>query len=320
MKKEKKIPRFTLKHGAYYWTPTVDGVTKWIRLSKDRDEALLMYEGKEGGPVDRNVRDMLKLYKESKQWAKLAPETKRVYDIHIRNLNKHMGSICIEEVDATMMSRFIDKIGWQGNQCVSVLSGAYKRAVLEGWINYNPANKGDVTKADIPYRERHVLKEELLAIREAGDQKLKDFIDIALQTAARKGDILGLDESCVTERGLVITVSKRRAAGRVLEFAWTPELRRAAAKIPLNFSVTALRSAWERARKKAGIPDLRIHDIRRFCIQEARRQNRSGQALADHQSQKQTEGYLRGAPIPMEPLALDIAHKPLVDFQSEVSH
>ena len=135
-----------------------------------------------------------------------------------------------------------------------------------------------------------------------------------------KGDILRLDKSAITERGLVVAVGKRASAGRVLEFAWTPELRKAAAKIPLNYSASALTGAWNRARRDAGVPDLRIHDIRRFCIQEARRQNRSRQALADHQTQKQTEDYLAGAPIPMEPLVLDVPRRTLDGFHTEVRH
>ena len=187
-----------------------------------------MYEGKERGPVDHKVRDMLKLFKESKKWAKLAPETRRTYEIYISKLNKHLGSTCIEEVDAILLSQFIEKISYQGNQCVAVLSGAFKSAVLKGWINRNPANKGDLTKEENPKRERYVRQEELMAVREAGTQKLKDFMDLAVLTAARKGDILRLDKSAIPERGLVIIVGKRKSAGRVLESAWTPELRSAA--------------------------------------------------------------------------------------------
>ena len=68
MKKEKKIPRFTLKHGAYYWTPIVGGVTKWMRLSKGKEEVLLMCKSKKGGPMGPKVKNVLQLFKKSKQW------------------------------------------------------------------------------------------------------------------------------------------------------------------------------------------------------------------------------------------------------------
>ena len=52
MKKERKAPRVRLNHGVYSRTPTVDRVAKRIRLSKDKDESLLLYETKECEAVD----------------------------------------------------------------------------------------------------------------------------------------------------------------------------------------------------------------------------------------------------------------------------
>ena len=83
MKSETKIPRFTYKHGGYYSTLAVDGSTKWIRLSKDKEAALLMCESKKGGPVDSKVKEMLQLFKECKQWVKLARATKRTCAIYV---------------------------------------------------------------------------------------------------------------------------------------------------------------------------------------------------------------------------------------------
>jgi hypothetical protein len=125
MKSETKIPRFTYKHGDYYSTLAVDGSTKWIRLSKDKETALLMYESKKGGPVDSKVKEMLQLFKECKQLVKLARATKRTCEIYVY------------------------KVEYQNNNCVVVLPGELK-SVAEDWINRNPVNKGGITRAENP--------------------------------------------------------------------------------------------------------------------------------------------------------------------------
>ena len=103
--------------------------------------------------------------------------------------------------------------------------------------------------------------------------------------------------------GLVATIQKRASEGRVVIYDWTPELRQLAESLPIDKSGAALQSEWRRVKIKAGVTDLRIHDIRRWCLQEARRQGRDAQRLADHANSSQALAYLRGAPVRVEPLS-----------------
>lgn len=317
MKKEtKKLPRFTEKHGAYYWTPTIDGQTKWFKLSRDRDEALMLYEEREHGPTDYTVNQMLDLFMAGDRWQGVkktgghepySARTKETYSGHIVVLREELGSKPIEAVDPIVLTRFIAKIGYKGNYCVSLLSSAYKLAVAEGWTARNPANKGDITHAKRPRRNKHVKLEEIMYLRErAHDDRLKRAIDLSLLTALRKTDLLGLTRESITDRGLVVEIHKTKAEGRVLEFGWTPELREACKYIPIGYTVAAIDAAWSRLKKECGIQDLRWHDLRRYALQEARRQGglKEAQELADHRDASMTENYMRGAPRSVTPLSM----------------
>ena len=62
-------PRMRLRHGAYYYTPRVNGKQQCIRLSRDYAEALALWaehEGREGknnglisGMIDRFIQQVL---------------------------------------------------------------------------------------------------------------------------------------------------------------------------------------------------------------------------------------------------------------------
>ena len=111
----KKQPRFTFKPEAYYSSPTRDDSTKWMRLSKDKEEALQMCESKKGRPVGPKVKNVLQLFKKSKQWVKLARATKWTCEIYVYTVE------------------------YQDNNCVVVLSGELQ-SVTEDWINRDPVN------------------------------------------------------------------------------------------------------------------------------------------------------------------------------------
>lgn len=307
MQETKKRKRFTEKHGAYYWTPTVDGKTKWVKLSRDLTEAVLLYEEYEHGPVDRKVSQILELLVNSKRWQQYAPHTQKTYRSLMDKINAYMGHKPIESIDGLVLTRFIHAHGYQGNLGVSVLSSAYKQAILEGWTNTNPCSKGNHVKAATPRRIKHVQYKDIQRLREnVPDERLGLAMDLAIMTALRKSDLIMLSQDNVTERGLVVAINKTRTNGRVLEFQWTPALRKACQYLPIGYTENALDSAWRRLKMAQGVDNLQWHDLRRFALQEARRV-RNGQAaqeLADHRDYGMTELYLAGAPKPVTPLDL----------------
>lgn len=306
---KKKLPRFTNSKGRFYWTPTTNGKTRWIRLPDKYDDAIDKYHELEAGNTPNTVNHALDLYLESARFQRLAKDTKKNYRRYIRVMRPVLGHLPLSDINAILLSRFIHKVGYIGNNMMSPLSGAFKIAKMEGLIDSNPVRTADIEKAEIPRRIKEVDISEVMAIYEAcDDYDLRLYIDIALATGLRYSDITNLTpERSITEEGLRVPVKKRRSEGQVLLFAWTPELRSICSRLPFKFheqghTVQAVYRKWLETRKALGIKDLKLHDLRRFTIQEVRRRGVDAQNLAGHAQASQTAQYLAGAPKVVKPL------------------
>jgi integrase len=152
-------------------------------------------------------------------------------------------------------------------------------AEREGWILRNPMRSGDplISMADERKRERIVTREEemrLLAGCENRYRKhLRPILICALDTGMRRGEIFGLKWSDVDfeERVLTIrafntkTMQERQVSLTTrlmieLERIWeeSPKI-----KDLLVFGFTDnVKKSWTSVRTKAGLPDVRFHDLR----------------------------------------------------------
>jgi integrase len=299
----KKLPRFTQKRESFYYTPTINGKTRWISLGKDKPAALKKYYNLEASDQTKTVNEAVELYLRSPAFARLATGSQKKYMAWIDRVGETFGHQALDDVDATGLSRFLHLHGHKAASGISLISNSYKCAILEGWIGWNPVANG-IVRVPAPRRIKAVSLEEVLAVRSHLPANAQAIVDISLATALRISDVLALDGTSITERGLVVAIKKTQSEGRVMEFAWTPELRVAARAIPFGMTYRPLQWLWRKALKATGVSDLRIHDMRRWALQEARRRGLSAQTLADHQSGAQTAVYLAGAPIPVKPLEL----------------
>lgn len=106
------------------------------------------------------------------------------------------------------------------------------------------------------------------------DQNLKDAVELAVHTAARVGDLRALSWSNVGKSAVTYQPSKGRKR-RTAVAPITPELRALLARIPRRNSTTILTSsrglpwteaglstAFQKAKREAGITGLRFHDLR----------------------------------------------------------
>ena len=305
---KKKLPRFTKSKGRFYWTPTTNGKTRWARLPNEYSEALDKYYEFESGNTGNTVNHAFDLYIKSPEFNELAPETRKNYARYIRLMRPVFGHLLLDDIDAVLLSGYIRKMGYIGNNMMSPLSMAFKVAILEGMTRHNPVRSGDLVKAKIPRRIKEVDLGEVMRIYETCNHRdLRLYIDLALATGVSFSDITRLDQSNIRDNGLVVDVQKRRSAGRVLMFVWTPELRAIADRLPFDFQVKGLsretiRHRWSFTRDQQGITDLKLHDLRTFALQETRRRGGDAQAFAGHSSVGQTAQYLAGAPKLVTPL------------------
>ncbi len=323
---KKKLPRFTKSKGRFYWTPTTNGKTRWFRLPDKYDDAIDKYHEHEAGATPDTVNHAFDIYLESERFSRLAKDTKKNYRSYIKIMRPVLGHLPLSDIKATLLSRFIHRVGYIGNNMMSPLSGAFKMAILEGLIDTNPIRAADIQKAEIPKRIKEVDLSQVMAIYDAcgdsvpwsdeaptksGRDKNYDvrlYIDIALATGLRYSDITSLTlEDSITDEGLRVPVRNRRSEGQVLLFAWTPELRTICSRLPFKFQENGhkeglIRTHFLKVRKSLGITDLKPHDLRRFAIQEARRRGADAQNLAGYAQASQTAQYLAGTPKVVTPL------------------
>ncbi|HKQ05768.1 MAG TPA: site-specific integrase [Blastocatellia bacterium] len=151
-------------------------------------------------------------------------------------------------------------------------------AVHQSWIIRNPFNQGDalINKADETKRERILTKEEeerLLAACTRRREHIRPIIICALDTGMRHGEILKLKWADVDFTGEQITVQafntktmRERQVGITDRLA--RELQMLYEQSPkiddlLVFGIEDnVKKAFDAARRDAGLPDVRFHDLR----------------------------------------------------------
>ena len=95
--------------------------------------------------------------------------------------------------------------------------------------------------------------------------KLRNIIELAIETGMRRGEILNIKTEHINERTLLIhqtkngyprTIPLTKRALNILENS----------ELPFAYSPNALRLAWERLKKNGNIKDLHFHDLRHEAI------------------------------------------------------
>ena len=135
-------------------------------------------------------------------------------------------------------------------------------------------------------RTRYVTDEEFLLVRELAPERIGLAMDLALLTGMRQGDILRLDRSGVTDRGLTFRAGK---TGKGQIILWNDELRTVVAncqrleprirKVLIAsrsghaFTSNGFQTAWQRLMARAmesGLTErFTFHDLRAKSLSDA---------------------------------------------------
>jgi integrase len=148
-------------------------------------------------------------------------------------------------------------------------------AVANGWILRNPFEQGEslIKPGDEKPRERIISREEearLLAFCTDERAHLRAIIICALDTGMRRGEMFSLKWSDVDfETGLITIRAFNTKTMRERQVAMTDRLRSELLRLNVHqednlvFGIkTSAKSAFNWAKKKAGLSDLRFHDLR----------------------------------------------------------
>ena len=276
-----------------------------------KDHEALMQSGQWQKPslCDLTIGHMIEEY------AKRVTPQKRGKETELRRLKRLLGekplmSVNLKEAHPPIFASFRDRrLGDGVRACqydLVLLRHAWNMARIEwGWpIGDNPLTLIRMPKNNPP-RERRLKpgEYELLQskVQESRCWYLWPIINIAIETAMRRGEILGLKWEHIDwekQRALLPLTKNGRSrwvplSGRVLQ-----HLEDVPSSKDLVFPVTdiAFRQAWDRLRKRAGLIDITFHDLRHEAIS---RKFESGMripevmAISGHQTVSQLFRYVQ---------------------------
>jgi integrase len=144
------------------------------------------------------------------------------------------------------------------NRHLAILRRAARLAEQRGWIERASRI------APVPgERQRHVYltPDQVRQLMRAADPLTADVILFAALTGLRRGELLRLQPDDV--RDGVILLDARTKSGRPRAVPMPPEAARIARRrLPWGIGDALLRKRFEMARKAAGLPAVRFHDLR----------------------------------------------------------
>lgn len=274
------------RHGAYYFVKS----GKWMPLAKEYGAALIKYAELVGAPPTvTTVKDAMWHYIETRSSGrdKLADTTLDGYRRSAANIGAVFGHLALPDLTAADVFRYLtDKGNVQANRDRSLLSAAYSHARRIGAF---PKGAEDPTKG-LEYRNpenprnRYVTDTELDAIIAKASPKLGCIARFIELTGMRQGDALKVRMADLDDDGFTYWNSKSkkwqglqwsdeltatvedakrlwRRFGREWLFESRPKGKHAARGIG-PYTPSGLRALWRVARTKAGLPDVRLHDLR----------------------------------------------------------
>jgi len=116
-------------------------------------------------------------------------------------------------------------------------------------------------------RERRLSEAEYTFLVKGNypQQILRNIIELAIETAMRRGEILNIKQEHIKGQTLLIPETKNGHPRTI------PLTKRALyilenSQLPFSMPANAVRLAWDRLKKKGNIKDLHFHDLRHEAI------------------------------------------------------
>lgn len=330
------------RFGSYYF---VDTGGKWHRLTPvaDGEPAMLRALAKhQTGPLGApgTMPALIAAWRADKLPG-YAESTRDEYDRMLRVIEASARDVPVAELDAghvlDLRDQWIDRPR-AANAYHSLLSLLMSHAILLRLRTTNPC--GDVKKLRVPKRRRVMSDAEQVSIadgalrgrrgwRNANGAMYAALFEFAYLTALRAKDVRLLQWADVQDGEIVVQPTKTRdSTGKTIAIQITPAIdalldrARALGKVKSLYvfhtlrggalSASAVKSAWRRARERAGVKDARFRDLRPKAITDASRAGLSIERIRDaaaHENVATTEGYVRRSEVVKVDLGLNLPGK-----------
>jgi integrase len=328
------------RRGTYRYRRPTDG--KWFPFGGDRVKAIdaakqLNLEFMAGGDLVSKVQGLesdlfvsfLDVYeRDILPPRELAKGTLELYAVRFRQFRKAWPAHAVDQITIRMVAEFLDALTPRAaNQARALLVDIFNHAAAKGLCPDNPA-ASTVSKIEKKQRKRHTV-EGLRAIREKSPAWLQNAIDLALITAQRRTDVLGMRFDDVRDGHLYVVQQKTAKASDSawIRFSVTPQLQavlsRCRDNVPSPFLIHRrperkrqkqaeqkehwtkieeryLTRAFKEARDEAGCYSTwkdeeqpGFHEIRALSLHLYKRAGKDGQRIAGHASEDMTKNYQR---------------------------
>jgi len=214
------------------------------------------------------------------------------YNIHLKPYfgDAFLSDIKIERIEKYQTERQKETVRRQGpdgkpvktsgatiNREIALLRTMINKAVEWEYLDASPINWRRVKKFNENGRERYLTADErkrLFAALDDSGPILRNFIILALNTGLRRGEIMGLRWANVNmDDGLICLERAQRKNNKVLRVPLNQNALEVMRRLPhvseyvlcepkTGERILSFRKAFATACRKAGIKDLRIHDLR----------------------------------------------------------
>ena len=303
-------PRLHIKSGSYYYV-TTDKPRKWIKLGKDKGEALRQWAEIEAGGAGDSSTSLATLIDDwmtTEGYLALSPNTRRQYGSVIRQIKDVFSDFpSVTDIKPRHIAQWQDghKSKVMANTGKSIITTVLKLAIRRGIIERNPAT--EVENITVKRRTRYITDDEYRAIREHSTPVLRAAMDLSYVTGARIGDVLAIRLRDIGADGLTIRQGK---TGKLQMFAWNSALvqaidnakaiKRAVGSLFLlctlrgqAYKYAQINEWWVKARIAAGIDDVHFHDIRGKAATDGKRAGIDYQALLGHTTKAMSDSYIK---------------------------
>jgi integrase len=331
--------RWRLVHGAYYYQVPVAARTLWdgkymYRLGKTLSESYRVWAERIGAFENvKTIGELLDRYAVDVVPEK-APVTQKQNSRIIKQLRSVFGSVALIHLKPKHIYQYVDKRSAKiaAHREIQVLKHAFTKAVEWGYLDRHPF-KGEVRLAGEKPRTRYIEDWEVVeclslpAMRKRGSvQAIQAYIRIKLLTGLRRGDLLRLQITQITDDGITIATHK---TSKPIIYDWTPELRQAVkdakAARPVDISpwlfcnkrgqgyvkeATGQAYGWDsmwqrymtRILKETKVTErFTEHDLRAKCASDAQTLDHA-RALLAHADSRLTQRVYRRRPERVKPL------------------
>ena len=292
---------------AYYYVCVQDGKQKQIPLGNNLAAAKIRWAELEcvklkekeintfGDAARRYTLDIL---------PQKSPRTQKDYRDYLDRLLPVFGNVSLDNMTPQHIRRYLDarSAKTQANREVSLISIIFNAAREWGYTDKNNPCIGVRKNKEQP-RDKYVTDEEFNAVYQAGDQALKDAMDLAYLTGQRRGDILNLKWTDISEGYLLVVQHK---TGIKLRIEISGELKTRIDQLKTRqgespylltdingekLTDCSLRNKFDKARKIAGV-DFHFHDLRAKAASDIDSMT-TARKLLGHTTEQTTAVYVR---------------------------